>query len=163
MLDNFFLLTLISRYSEQILKQGHILGAFHLTCFQYMYFNSAPWWTHEKIQRDAVSLLINGNAVSHWIFSQRHDTSLVYFPLRIFHFFYLLEFIVLQFLLWPLQIVTVWTVAVCIGKYYSAWSINASWLVYKITLFQPLWHFKKSWIFPSLCCCRSQYTINYPL
>ena len=44
----------------------------------------------------------------------------VYVPLWIFHFFYLLEFIVLQFLLWPLQIVTVWTVALCIGKYYSA-------------------------------------------
>ena len=29
----------------------------------------------------------------------------VYVPLWIFHFFYLLEFIVLQFLLWPLQIV----------------------------------------------------------
>ena len=40
----------------------------------------------------------------------------VYVPFQIFHFFYLLEFIVLQFLLWPLQIVTVWTAAVCIGK-----------------------------------------------
>lgn len=40
-------------------------GAFYLTCFQYMYFNSAPWYIHEKIQRDAVSPLINGNAVSH--------------------------------------------------------------------------------------------------
>ena len=52
----------------------------------------------------------------------------VLFPLRIFHFFYLLQFIVLQFLVWPFQIVTVWTVGVCIGKYYSTWSINASWL-----------------------------------
>ena len=65
MLDNFFVLTLISRYLEQILKQRHILGAFYLTCFQYMYFNSASWCTHEKIHRDAVSPLINGNAVSH--------------------------------------------------------------------------------------------------
>ena len=65
MLDNFFVLTLISRYLEQILKQRHLLGAFYLTCFQYMYFNSAPWYIHEKIQRDAVSPLINGNAVSH--------------------------------------------------------------------------------------------------
>ena len=66
MLDNFFVLTLISRYLEQqILKQRHILTAFYLTCFQYMYFNSAPWCTHEKIQRDAVCPLINGNKVSH--------------------------------------------------------------------------------------------------
>ena len=65
MLDNFFVLTLISRYLEHILKQRHILGAFYLTCFQYAYFNSAPWCSHEKIQKDAVSPLINGNAVSH--------------------------------------------------------------------------------------------------
>ena len=126
MLDNFFVLTLISRYLEQILKQRHILRAFYLTCFQYMYFNSASWCTHEKIHRDAVSPLINGNAVSHWIFSQTRYT-FVYVPLWIFHFFYLLEFTVLQFLLWHFQIITVWTVGVCIGKYYSAWSINASW------------------------------------
>ena len=65
MLDNFFVLTLISRYLEHILKQRHILGAFYLTCFQYAYFNSAPWCSPEKIQKDVVSPMINGNAVSH--------------------------------------------------------------------------------------------------
>ena len=49
-------------------------------------------------------------------FFSKTQYTFVYVPLQIFHFFYLLEFIVLQFLLWPLQIVTVWTAAVCIGK-----------------------------------------------
>ena len=80
MLDNFFVLTLISRYLEQILKQRHLLGAFYLTCFQYMYFNSAPWCTHEKIQKDAVSSLINGNARSIQLnFFSIHDTPLYMF------------------------------------------------------------------------------------
>ena len=49
-------------------------------------------------------------------FSSKTRYTFVYVPLQIFHFFYLLEFIVLQFLLWPLQIVTVWAAAVCVGK-----------------------------------------------
>ena len=53
-------------------------------------------------------------------FFSKTQYTFVYVPLWIFHFFYLLKFIVLQFLIWHFQIVTVWTVAVCIGKYYSA-------------------------------------------
>ena len=74
-------------------------------------------------------VIFDGGAVTSGKAARNTASSLLpFFGTRIFHFFYLLEFIVLQFLVWPFRIVTVWTVGVCIGNYYSAWSIKASWL-----------------------------------
>ena len=57
MLDNIFVLTLIPRYLEHILKQRHILGAFYLTYFKYVYFNSASWALMKKFK---------GMLYAHW-------------------------------------------------------------------------------------------------
>ena len=153
--DNFFVLTLISRYLEQILKQRHILGAFYLTCFQYMYFNI--------LLLGALMKKFKGMLYPHWSMGTQYP---IEFFLKDTIHLCICSFTDLSLLLFAkVYSVTVFIMAFSNCNSLDCWGvhskilfcliINASWLAW-FTLFQPLWHFLS-------CYCSTQYTINYHL
>lgn len=64
---------------KQMLKQRHILGAFHLTCFQNVFCFLLLEHSWKNSEGCCIPTDQQEHSISHWTFSQRHDTPLCLF------------------------------------------------------------------------------------